>query len=1613
MKSRLNFPLPFFPTPWRMALLLSLLAVAAALLLPETSYAQEEPEYDYVNLLMLYEQAPDGNGSSVAYSVRNIGNATATGVTVSFLLEDLQAGEFLGSYVGGTRTSPTITDKRTEDNTNQRFTWEVGTILPGDTSPQLIFLTKLHPGRHSEVDTNWTGRVGVINATASSNSPEPDILSASNVVKVYSFAGGTSSTKHMKGNLLSLLLSVDNLRPDEGSAVNFDLTARNSNISQGVASDYINIISDINIKVELSDGLEFNTGWNPSGVTVASDRQSATWRPDPVDVLSDHPHELPLQRPDSREIEIQTKLTSGSLPLDERCITAWVEGSTPPPSPDYDLGNLKQCLGDDPPLLFEQGNLQAFTAYPCVDADGNDITSYPCGASDSTSEVAVIAVADSDAENLDPRLQEVGRSSDSKVVLLPEKGITVQVKDPSARVINGSTVTWQTGRKDGVGIKTVPGVLISRTSRDFVDATTGKECPHTGTNCRWSNLLEEVKVRGLTEGSNPPGGVRVIVNAKPLDLSWQLRFDAKSSNSYTSTRPTWDLGQYVSNYVDPNYLEFTTLGTHVIGYKAGVTRRSDSVVQEHTGTYTFHVGPIAELEVRDGGRNPAVSAVQRAYTITAVNNGPDMAPAAQVTLTGVPAGATVGSISEGDYDTATGVWTIGKLESAEYRRISGQREGATLTLLTGAAEGTEITATIANTQDYQVCIDSSGGDVAAASESACKPDATSTNTWHTTNYYDYNEGNSTDVTIAARPGSGGSALRTSQSTAGITLSWSPRSGAASYGIEVSEDGGATWRLLEPELVLRGTGYTHTGIPVGATRHYRVHAIDSEGRRGIPFTFANAVAGGGSREVSPPGAPEQMALSATPSSRTEILLSWVKPADYGSAITGYTLQVADGRNGPWANVDPQPGLDDVAYTYGGLQPNTRKHFRIRAANEFGGGLWSAVAEATTLVSGVPGPPRDVGGGPFGDNAISVFWNQPADDGHAPVTQYEAQWSPDGSAGWSRAGSTGETSLNHTGLVAGDTYYYRVRARNSVGWGPWSEPPASAVPLGELRPGPPYPHAERNGSTAMDIMWEPPYDEEWLEDTTITGYQLEWSPTGVEGTFRSLTSPSATSRSYTHTGLTPDTTYYYRMRARNSVGWGDWSETMWESTESTGVPSAPGLTAQANGATEVNLSWTKPASNGPPITDYELDYYDPGAQGWYWLTGDWVQPNITHYIDSGLEPGTERQYRIRANNDNGPGQWSTVRTVRTDAGGPDAPQGLSTAHDGEKRIVLSWDPPANDNGSSVTGYRIERSRYEDGPWERLSSNHRASPYTDSRDLYPGMTKYYRVAAMSGAGTGAWSSAVSGTTGVLPGNEAARAPDSPALLRFTSVGQDQVSFAWDRPASDGGAPITGYEYREAYGEDTTTTTGTSGTIRGLDDGFLYYSFEVRAVNAVGEGDWSESIYATLWPERSEQVRVSSTNITVNEGGTATFTVSLNRQPPLPVGLGLYPRGDGADALLGEAYQYLDKALIPSSWSHPDGYDWSDRAHNWSQGVPVSITIPDDDEDNPDRVMAIDVSVGLLSDFEIGVWGDEWNAKWGIDPERPCPGDPDSTCPTEWDTAPWRDFTGPSVKITVRDND
>ena len=116
----------------------------------------------------------------------------------------------------------------------------------------------------------------------------------------------------------------------------------------------------------------------------------------------------------------------------------------------------------------------------------------------------------------------------------------------------------------------------------------------------------------------------------------------------------------------------------------------------------------------------------------------------------------------------------------------------------------------------------------------------------------------------------------------------------------------------------------------------------------------------------------------------------------------------------------------------MQPGTTRHYQLRARNQAGWGKFSQFATAATL-TGVPAVPR-LTARSNGSTEIQLAWTQPDDRG-SEIDGYELQQSDDG-ADWSTISSgipAGDTEYAHTGLGAGVTKHYRIRAENSNGYG----------------------------------------------------------------------------------------------------------------------------------------------------------------------------------------------------------------------------------------------------------------------------------------------------------------------------------------------------------------------------------------------------------------------------------------------------------------------------------------------------------------------------------------------------------------------------------------------------
>ena len=190
------------------------------------------------------------------------------------------------------------------------------------------------------------------------------------------------------------------------------------------------------------------------------------------------------------------------------------------------------------------------------------------------------------------------------------------------------------------------------------------------------------------------------------------------------------------------------------------------------------------------------------------------------------------------------------------------------------------------------------------------------------------------------------------------------------------------------------------------------------------------------------APENVSAGASGSSRID--LSWTAPE---GKPTGYNVEWSpDGQPGTWRPVDPAHDGAATEYGHTGLDAETAYHYRVRAVNDDGPGEWSAVASATTEAATQqrgepPAAPGNVSASASGQSRIEVSWSAPKGE----ATGYEVEWSADGSGSWTAADpahSGTATRYSDTGLDAGTTRHYRVRAVNGAGSGEWSGP-ASAT------------------------------------------------------------------------------------------------------------------------------------------------------------------------------------------------------------------------------------------------------------------------------------------------------------------------------------------------------------------------------------------------------------------------------------------------------------------------------------------------------------------------------------------------------------------------------------------
>ena len=459
-------------------------------------------------------------------------------------------------------------------------------------------------------------------------------------------------------------------------------------------------------------------------------------------------------------------------------------------------------------------------------------------------------------------------------------------------------------------------------------------------------------------------------------------------------------------------------------------------------------------------------------------------------------------------------------------------------------------------------------------------------------------------------------------------------------------------------------------------------------------------------------------------------------------------------------------------------------------------WTAAPRAT-----VPGAPGNLHTDGVDADEVELDWEAPTTNGGAAITEYRVEVYRNG------AWETEEDDISRTGYDVEDlapytTYSFRVRARNSVDW---SDPStALTVTTERARPGRPSSLTASATHNAVTLRWG-------SAAGTVTGYRIERQAAGRDWE-TVVHDTRVTTRSWVDRGVSPATTYYYRVAASNHGVLGSSSSV--RSIRTSAAPTVPGqvtgLGVAPGSDSRLQLTWTAPTNTGGGIAGYRVERSpDETPRAWAILQADTGSSAVT-WGDDGVAPDTVYHYRVSAQNSAG------VGTPSDEAEGTSRPQ-LPLAADAQYPLEARSEP------RSSAGVTATFAAYLPGRSYDLVAR------------VPGAEGWWEVLLFGQGARGPfWLPSAAGTpvgdTSALP-----QPPAVPGSLTAT-LAAGAVTLTWSVPAA--GGTVTGYRlWRQEdggafalQGNDlgATALTTTDDTVA---NGHVY-RYWVQALSDVGPG-------------------------------------------------------------------------------------------------------------------------------------------------------------------------------------
>lgn len=472
------------------------------------------------------------------------------------------------------------------------------------------------------------------------------------------------------------------------------------------------------------------------------------------------------------------------------------------------------------------------------------------------------------------------------------------------------------------------------------------------------------------------------------------------------------------------------------------------------------------------------------------------------------------------------------------------------------------------------------------------------------------------------------------------------------------------------------------------------------------------------------------LKTTYVTKDSCMVSWENPEDNGGTeITNYIIEIRQPSQRTWSVISNDctkrlfkaPLMESCEYL-----------FRVSAENKCGPGPTTETRTAIMAVDPVekPGEPENLHIADIGKTFVFLKWKKPDHDGGSRNLGYHVERKPKEAEEWERLhrGAIKETYFMADRCIENQIYQFRVQTKNEGGESNWVNTGEILVKedVIELQidvklEGVLVVKAGDSIKIEAGLKGKPQPEVKWLKEND-TG-DINKNPrlhvdTGVDFS------------KFLMTNAKREDSGKYIITATNAIG-------SCSAHAVLNVLDKPGpvrnLEVSGISVDRCKLTWELPEDDGGcDIMNYILEKCETKRMIWSVHSAAIItnSANVTRLVE-----GNKYIFRVRAENKMGAGpavesEAIVAKTQFSRPGPPDPPEVTRVA---KEEMTVSWCPPENDGGKTITGYILERKEQHAIRWSPVTKSPIPQTHMNVTNLIPNHEYQFRVKAENEIGLG----------------------------------------------------------------------------------------------------------------------------------------------------------------------------------------------------------------------------------------------------------------------------------------